>query len=144
MQRSVGRSALLGVVVGLGTHAVLGQPAQQPPLPKPTVPQGFTVTVFAEGLATPRHIAVRDNGDVYVTLRSGQAKFRPTDEPGGIAALRDTDADGVADVQTRFGTPDIDTGLALTGIRRRADLRDQVARVVECDRLAAMPAAGLG
>lgn len=81
----------------------------------PTVPQGFAVTLFAEGLATPRHIAVRDNGDVYVTLRSGQAKFRPTDEPGGVAALRDTDGDGVADVTEIFGSPDIDTGLALRG-----------------------------
>ena len=116
MQSSVGRSALVGVVVSLvAAHAALGQPPQPPPLAKPTVPQGFTVTLFAEGLATPRHIAVRDNGDVYVTLRSGQAKFRPTDEPGGIAALRDTNADGVADVQSRFGSPDIDTGLAIRG-----------------------------
>ena len=79
----------------------------------PEVPPGFSVTVFAEGLATPRHIAVRDNGDVYVTLRSGRAKFRPTDEPGGIAALRDTNGDGVADVQTLFGSADIDTGIAI-------------------------------
>lgn len=85
------------------------------PLAKPTVPQGFTVTLLAEGLATPRHIAVGPNGDVYVTLRSGQAKFRPTDEPGGIAALRDTNGDGVADVVATFGSPDIDTGLALRG-----------------------------
>jgi glucose/arabinose dehydrogenase len=77
------------------------------------LPEGFTATLFAEGLDTPRHIAVRDNGDVYVTLRSGQAKIRPTDEPGGIAALRDTDGDGAADVVRRFGRPDIDTGIAL-------------------------------
>lgn len=79
----------------------------------PRVPEGFEVVEFASGLATPRHIAVRANGDVYVTLRTGQAKFRPTDEPGGIAALRDTNGDGVADVVRTFGTPDIDTGLAL-------------------------------
>jgi len=116
MQSSVGRSVLLSAIVSLAAgHAALGQPAARLPLAKPTVPQGFTVTVFAEGLATPRHIAVRDNGDVYVTLRSGQAKFRPTDEPGGIAALRDTNGDGAADVQTRFGSPDIDTGLAIRG-----------------------------
>ena len=61
--------------------------------PGMTLPAGFTATLFAEGLATPRHIAVNDNGDVYVALRSGQAKFRATDEPGGVAALRDTDAE---------------------------------------------------
>jgi glucose/arabinose dehydrogenase len=77
------------------------------------LPAGFAATLFAEGLATPRHIAVRGNGDVYVTLRSGQAKFRPTDEPGGVAALRDTDGDGAADIVATFASPDIDTGLAL-------------------------------
>jgi glucose/arabinose dehydrogenase len=116
MQRSVGYPALFGVVVSLAAvHAAFGQPAERPRLAQPTVPRGFTVTVFAEGLATPRHIAVRGNGDVYVTLRSGQAKFRPTDEPGGIAALRDTNGDGVADVQAKFGSPDIDTGVAIRG-----------------------------
>jgi len=83
----------------------------------PVLSPGFTATLFAEGLPTPRHIVIRDNGDVYVTLRSGQAKFRPTDEPGGVMALRDEDGDGVADVIRRFGGPDIDTGLALDGDR---------------------------
>ncbi len=78
-----------------------------------TLPQGFTATLFAEGLEVPRHIAVSDIGDVYVALRSGQARFGQTDEPGGIAALRDTDGDGVADVVRRFGPADIDTGLAI-------------------------------
>jgi glucose/arabinose dehydrogenase len=77
------------------------------------LPEGFSATLFAEGLATPRHIAVSDRGDVYVTLRSGQAKFRATEEPGGVAALRDSDGDGVADTREIFGTPDIDTGLAI-------------------------------
>lgn len=81
--------------------------------PGMTLPVGFTATVFAQGLATPRHIAVNANGDVYATLRSGQAKFRATDEVGGIAALRDTDKDGVADITRTFGRPDTDTGLAI-------------------------------
>lgn len=79
-----------------------------------TLPQGFTATLFAEGFDIPRHIAVNDNGDVYVALRSGQARFGQTDEPGGIAALRDSDGDGVADVVRRFGPADIDTGLAIS------------------------------
>lgn len=78
-----------------------------------TLPPGFTATLFAEGLTTPRHIAVNADGDVYVTLRSGQAKFRATDEPGGVAALRDSDGDGRAEAREIFGTPDIDTGLAI-------------------------------
>lgn len=99
--------------LGLAAEHAATQTADSAPLAAPIVPAGFEVTVFAAGLPTPRHIAVADNGDVYVTLRSGQAKFRPTDEPGGIAALRDTDGDGAADVSATFGTPDIDTGLAV-------------------------------
>lgn len=83
----------------------------------PDLPAGFTATLFAEGLPTPRHIVIRDNGDVYVTLRSGRAKFQPTDEPGGVLGLRDEDGDGVADVIRRFGGADVDTGLAIDGDR---------------------------
>jgi len=78
-----------------------------------TLPHGFTATLFAEGLDIPRHIAVAENGDVYVALRAGQARFGETNEPGGIAAFRDTDGDGVADLVRRFGPADIDTGLAI-------------------------------
>lgn len=106
MFRSVFVAAAFGAAAGIAC-------AQTAPLAVPSVPEGFSVVEFATGLATPRHIVVRDNGDVYVTLRTGQAKFRPTEEPGGIAALRDTNGDGVADVVRTFGTPDIDTGLAL-------------------------------
>ena len=87
--------------------------AQRVSIPGMTLPPGFTATLFADGLPTPRHIVVNVNGDVYTTLRSGQAKFRATDEPGGIAALRDTDGDGVADIMQIFGRPDTDTGLGL-------------------------------
>jgi glucose/arabinose dehydrogenase len=103
--------SLLALV--LASSGVFAQASKPPPLAGPTLPSGFTVTLFAQGLPTPRHIAVRDNGDVFVTLRSGQAKIRPTEEPGGIAALRDSNGDGMADVSTIFGSPDIDTGLAL-------------------------------
>ncbi|NNE35694.1 MAG: hypothetical protein HKN13_10680, partial [Rhodothermales bacterium] len=62
-----------------------------------TLPDGFTATLFAEGLVTPRHIAVNANGDVYVAIRAGQSKFVASDEPGAITALRDNGGDGVAD-----------------------------------------------
>jgi glucose/arabinose dehydrogenase len=78
-----------------------------------TLPPGFSATLFASGLATPRHIAVNGNGDVYVALRSGAAKFRASPEPGGVAALRDTNRDGVADATQIIGRDDTDTGLAI-------------------------------
>jgi len=87
--------------------------AERVTVPGMTLPAGFTATLFAAGLPTPRHIAVNSNGDVYVSLRSGAAKFRATDEPGGIAALRDSDGDGVADETRIFGPADTDTGLAI-------------------------------
>jgi glucose/arabinose dehydrogenase len=104
---------LIVAVLGLIARAALAQGSTPHPLAEPSLPDGFAVTLFASGLATPRHIVVRDNGDVFVTLRSGQAKIRPSDEAGGITALRDTNGDGVADIGRTFGTPDIDTGLAI-------------------------------
>ena len=60
------------------------------------VPEGFDARVFADGVGRARHIAVRDNGDVYVALRY------PT-QGNGVAALRDEDGDGVADHSVYFG-----------------------------------------
>ena len=77
------------------------------------LPPGFSATVFADGLTLPRHMAVADNGDLYVTLRSGQARMQATAESGGVTGLRDTDGDGVADRIETFGRSDTDTGLAI-------------------------------
>jgi Raf kinase inhibitor-like YbhB/YbcL family protein len=54
-----------------------------------TVPQGFRVQRFAEGLDNPRMLAVADDGTVYVTQRT----------PGNLVMLRDTDGDGIVDLQ---------------------------------------------
>jgi glucose/arabinose dehydrogenase len=77
------------------------------------VPDGFVATIFADNLDRPRHIAVRDNGDVYVALRSGRQQVAPSASEGGILALRDTNGDGVADVTEHFGRGDVDTGVAI-------------------------------
>ena len=61
-----------------------------------TLPEGFRAVVVADRLGRARHLAVRENGDIYVALR------RPSGG-GGIVALRDTDGDGRADVIRRFG-----------------------------------------
>jgi Raf kinase inhibitor-like YbhB/YbcL family protein len=54
-----------------------------------TVPQGFRIQRFAEGLDNPRMLAVADDGTVYVTQRT----------PGNLVMLRDTDGDGIVDLQ---------------------------------------------
>ncbi|MBD6617438.1 sorbosone dehydrogenase family protein [Komarekiella sp. 'clone 1'] len=56
------------------------------------VPSGFTVNVFAEGLDAPRWLALTPSGDVLVT-ETGQNRIR---------LLRDSNGDGVADVQETF------------------------------------------
>ncbi|HET7922487.1 MAG TPA: sorbosone dehydrogenase, partial [Gammaproteobacteria bacterium] len=61
-----------------------------------TLPAGFCASVFADYLGTARHLVVNGNGDVYVALQQPE-------HDGGIAALRDTDGDGRADVIRYFG-----------------------------------------
>ncbi|WP_114749824.1 PQQ-dependent sugar dehydrogenase [Pleomorphovibrio marinus] len=51
---------------------------------------GMKAYVVAENIGRGRHIAVNDNGDIYLNLRE------PHDN-GGIVAMRDTDGDGRAD-----------------------------------------------
>jgi glucose/arabinose dehydrogenase len=80
-----------------------------------TLPAGFSATVFADNLQAPRHIAVRDNGDVYVTLRSAQAQPDAGSTAGGVVGLRDSHGDGIADQIERFGRPDAHTGIAIDG-----------------------------
>lgn len=61
------------------------------------LPDGFeAIAVINQLEGKARHIAVNDNGDIYV-------KLRQPDEDGGNAALRDTDGDGRADVIKKFG-----------------------------------------
>lgn len=54
------------------------------------VPTGFCVGVYAKGLSSPRHMAVADNGDVYVVSNSG-----------GLFRMRDKNNDGKADTVIR-------------------------------------------
>lgn len=62
------------------------------------VPDGFEVVVVVDSLeGRARHLAVNDNGDIYV-------KSRFSDTTGRNVALRDTDGDGRADVIEKFGT----------------------------------------
>ncbi len=61
------------------------------------LPDEFCAVVVADSLGRARHLTVRNNGDVYVALRA------PNDE-GAIAALRDHDGDGKADLIEYFGT----------------------------------------
>ena len=54
-----------------------------------SVPQGFHVTVFADHLGSPRMLAVRSDGTVFVTRPdSNDESALPEDAAGPAAALR--------------------------------------------------------
>lgn len=61
-----------------------------------TLPAGFKAVVVAQNIGRARHLAVRDNGDIYVGLNSMK-------NGGGIVALRDVNGDGIADSIVYFG-----------------------------------------
>ncbi len=61
------------------------------------LPEGFEALVVVDNLGgSARHIAVNDNGDIYV-------RFRQSSPLGSNVALRDEDRDGKADVIRKFG-----------------------------------------
>lgn len=64
-----------------------------------TLPPGFCAIVVHEGVGLARHIDVAANGDIFVAIRNG----RDDDGPGGVVVLRDSDGDGVADQEERWG-----------------------------------------
>ncbi len=82
-------------------------PIPQNPVLK--VPAGFQVNVYAEGLEAPRWLALTPNGDVLVTETRANR----------IRLLRDTNGDGVADVNKTFATAqngvDIPFGMTFAG-----------------------------
>jgi glucose/arabinose dehydrogenase len=60
------------------------------------LPEGFKAVVVADSVGRSRHLAINDNGDIYVML-----SFQKNGK--GIAALRDTNNDGKADITEYFG-----------------------------------------
>ena len=55
------------------------------------LPNGFEALVVVDSLGSARHLAVNDNGDIYVKLRASYPD-------GSNVAMRDEDGDGKADV----------------------------------------------
>src|ERR1700745_2950818 len=59
------------------------------------LPGNFEAVVVADSIGSARHLAVNDNGDIYVKLRNVYPD-------GGNVALRDEDNDGKADIIKKF------------------------------------------
>ncbi|WP_273568219.1 PQQ-dependent sugar dehydrogenase [Maribacter halichondriae] len=60
------------------------------------LPDGFGAIVVTDGIGPSRHLAIRDNGDIYVKLRTETGR-------NGNMALRDTTGDGRADIFESWG-----------------------------------------
>jgi glucose/arabinose dehydrogenase len=60
-----------------------------------SLPDGFAAVLVADNIGRARHIAVNNNGDIYVRLRDD-------DSEKSIVALRDTTGDGKADIIEYF------------------------------------------
>lgn len=74
----------------------LAVPTDHPENDGLVLPAGFRATVVADAIGRARHLAVRENGDIYVAMRESR--------PGKcLAALRDEDGDGIADLIHYFG-----------------------------------------
>jgi glucose/arabinose dehydrogenase len=76
------------------------------------LPSGFCAVLVAE-VSRPRHLAVAENGDVYVSFQ-GRRDAPTPQERGGVVILRDTNGDGRADVRSFVGD-ESGTGVALHG-----------------------------
>jgi glucose/arabinose dehydrogenase len=59
-----------------------------------TVPPGFKVSIFADGLRLPRFMALAPNGDVFVA--------EPVRDAARITVLRDANGDGIAELRETF------------------------------------------
>lgn len=73
-----------------------------------TLPPGFCAAVFADEIGVARHLVVTPTGDVYVALENAErssansTRVSGDNGRGGIMALRDTNADGRADIRFRI------------------------------------------
>jgi glucose/arabinose dehydrogenase len=112
----------------------------------PTVPDGYTITAIATGLAIPRQTLVLPNGDILVAEGKGQGApaLRPKDiiagfikalgkspVPGGnrLTLLRDGDGDGTYETQGVFAEGlNSPYGLALIGNELFVANQDAVVR----------------
>ena len=90
---------LLGCQPDPGEESPISSPEADADNGSLRLPDGFGAFVVADTLGPARHIAVRDNGDLYVKIR------RIPKEGGGhgILAMRDTDGDGRVDQTEGFG-----------------------------------------
>jgi len=113
MRASVGRTlpalvAAVALIAACGSRKSATTSATGGCDPTLKLPEGFCATVFAESAGPARHLAVRKNGDVIIGVLDQRR------QAGGVLVLRDTNHDGHADLEARFGESGVH-GIALAG-----------------------------
>jgi glucose/arabinose dehydrogenase len=108
--------AALAMTVVAALAIVHGQSASKGPACDPNsaikLPDGFCSYVAADGLGIARHMAVAQNGDLYVALQSRGGPGTTGTGGGGVVALRDADKDGTFEVKEEM-PGDSTTGIAI-------------------------------
>lgn len=96
---------LVGVILFSCSSPSSEEAGRYAALPRPTpdnggiqLPDDFGALVVADSSGRGRHLAIRDNGDIYLRLR----RVREEDSTG-IIAFRDTTGDGLPDLIAGFG-----------------------------------------
>ncbi len=101
----------IGLIMSLNAcQQALKLPAADPDNGGLFLPEGFEAVVVADSIGRARHLAINDNGDIYVKLSYSDSL------QGGNIALRDTTDDGKADIIQRFGTEGSDRTSYGTGM----------------------------
>lgn len=94
---SLARFTLCALLAACGSRKSAATSATGGCDPSIKLPVGFCAVVFADSAGPARHLAVRKNGDVIVGIGDQRR------QPGGVLFLRDTNKDGHADLEERFG-----------------------------------------
>ena len=92
-----------------GCNQSIKLPASDPDNGGLILPGNFEALVVTDSIGRARHIAVNDNGDIYVKLTYNDAM----QGGGGTVGLRDTSQDGRADTIAYFGDYKDEGGLAV-------------------------------
>ncbi|MFM2146162.1 MAG: hypothetical protein RL732_998 [Bacteroidota bacterium] len=116
MRRSLSLVAIVIILIACSFSDPV--PRFDPPAIK--LPEGFNSVVVAENLGRARHIAVHQNGDLFV-------KLERLNEGKGIIRLRDKDGDGRADESYKFSEY-TGTGIAIKNGYLYASSNDDVFR----------------
>jgi glucose/arabinose dehydrogenase len=114
------RSSSLVAIVIILIACSFSDPVPRFDPPAIKLPEGFNSVVVAENLGRARHIAVHQNGDLFV-------KLERLNEGKGIIRLRDKDGDGRADESYKFSEY-TGTGIAIKNGYLYASSNDDVFR----------------